>query len=218
MTRTTNAPSTSRTGGADVASWVAATAIGGTVLIALGAFWLSFTALTDLAARAGIPSGQAWVWPLIVDGVIVVATISVVALAPHGRRATWYPWTLLVLGAVVSVAGNATHAGVAAPGEVPPLLAAGIAAVPPLVLLAVTHLTVELTSRTTRRPRAPRISATPNPAPKAGVTTRPLGRSDVVTDRRERARGLRRDGWSNRRIAEELGVHASTVGRWLTSA
>lgn len=58
-----------------VARWVVGTAIGGTVLIAVGAFWLSFTALTDLAVRAGIPAGQAWVWPLIVDGIIVVVLL-----------------------------------------------------------------------------------------------------------------------------------------------
>ena len=69
------------------------TAITGTVFIAAGAFWLSFTALADLARRSGIDAGQAWAWPLIVDGIIVVATVAVVALASQ-RRPTWYPWTL----------------------------------------------------------------------------------------------------------------------------
>ena len=41
------------------------TAITGTVFIAAGAFWLSFTALADLARRSGIDAGQAWAWPLI---------------------------------------------------------------------------------------------------------------------------------------------------------
>ena len=35
------------------------------------------------------------------------------------------------------------------------------------------------------------------------------------SDRRERAAVLRAEGWSNRRIAAELEVHPSTVGRWL---
>ena len=47
--------------------WAARTAIAGTCLIAFGAFWLSFTALADLAARSGIAPRQAWAWPLIVD-------------------------------------------------------------------------------------------------------------------------------------------------------
>ena len=87
------------------------TAITGTVFIAAGAFWLSFTALADLARRSGIDAGQAWAWPLIVDGIIVVATVAVVALASQ-RRPTWYPWTLLAAGAVVSVTANAIHANV----------------------------------------------------------------------------------------------------------
>lgn len=127
------------------------TAVAGTVLIALGAFWLSFTALADLARRSGISEGQAWAWPLIVDGIIVVATVSVVALAGH--RAAWYPWMLLAAGALVSVTANALHAVIAADADVPGLLAAAVAAVPPLVLLAITHLTVILT-----RPIAPNNS------------------------------------------------------------
>ncbi|MDN5824706.1 MAG: helix-turn-helix domain-containing protein, partial [Micrococcaceae bacterium] len=85
----------------------------------------------------------AWAWPLIVDGIIVVATVSVVALAGH--RAAWYPWMLLAAGALVSVTANAIHAVIAADADVPQLLAASVAAVPPLVLLAITHLTVILT-------------------------------------------------------------------------
>jgi len=61
------------------------TAVAGTVFIAIGTFWLSFTALADLAARSGIGTGQAWARPLIVDGIIVVATVAVVALA--GQKA-----------------------------------------------------------------------------------------------------------------------------------
>ncbi|WP_230198276.1 DUF2637 domain-containing protein [Flaviflexus massiliensis] len=66
------------------------------MFIAIGAFWLSFTSLADLAARSGIGAGQAWAWPLIVDDIIVVATVAVVALA--GQKAAWYPWALLIGG------------------------------------------------------------------------------------------------------------------------
>ncbi len=81
------------------------TAVAGTVFIAIGAFWLSFTALADLAARSGIGTGQAWARPLVVDGIVVVATVAVVALA--GQKAAWYPWALLIGGAVVSGTANA---------------------------------------------------------------------------------------------------------------
>ncbi|MHB1063610.1 MAG: DUF2637 domain-containing protein [Georgenia sp.] len=123
--------------------WAVLTAVSGTVFIAAGAFWLSFTALADLAVRSGIGAGQAWAWPLIVDGIIVVATVAVVALA--GQKAAWYPWTLLIGGALMSVTANAIHAIVTADADVPDMLAAAVAAVPPVVLLAITHLTVILT-------------------------------------------------------------------------
>ena len=125
-----------------IAVW---TAVVGTVFIAVGAFWLSFTALADLAHASGIAATQAWAWPLIVDGIIVVGTVAVVALA--GQRGAWYPWMLLMIGAAVSVAANSIHAVVAADADVLPVLAASVAAVPPLVLLAITHLTVVLTQR-----------------------------------------------------------------------
>ncbi|HCG2982176.1 DUF2637 domain-containing protein [Corynebacterium striatum] len=193
------------------------TALAGTVLIALGAFWLSFTALADLARRSGISEGQAWAWPLIVDGIIVVATVSVVALAGH--RAAWYPWMLLAAGALVSVTANAIHAVIAADADVPGLLAASVAAVPPLVLLAITHLTVILT-----RPIPPAATPTATHSAPSGSTGVTAEHDDDVSalsldsgehDRRAVAAGLREQGWSNKRIATHFGVHPSTVGRWL---
>lgn len=194
--------------------WAALTAVAGTVFIAAGAFWLSFTSLADLAARSGIGAGQAWAWPLIVDGIIVVATVAVVALA--GQRSAWYPWALLVGGALVSVTANAIHAVVAADADVPRMLAASVAAVPPVVLLAITHLTVILT-RTTDPATALADAAEAMPALPSGETevTR---REDGVVDRRALGWELREAGWSNKRIARELGVHPSTVGRWFAVA
>ncbi|WP_282836735.1 DUF2637 domain-containing protein [Microbacterium flavum] len=196
------------------------TAITGTVFIAAGAFWLSFTALTDLARRSGIDAGQAWAWPLIVDGIIVVATVAVVALA-NQRRPTWYPWTLLAAGAVVSVTANAIHAIIAADADVPPVLAASVAAIPPLVLLSITHLTVILT-RPTQTPTAQTLEEVP-----VGVTheeavdvrpvLEPAAPALLVGDRHAEAVQLREvEGWSNKRIARHMGVHPSTVGRWFT--
>lgn len=193
--------------GLDRRRWAVVTAVAGTVFIAAGAFWLSFTSLADLARRSGIGSGQAWAWPLIVDGIIVVATVAVVALS--GNRAAWYPWALLVGGAVVSVAANAIHAVLGADADVPSALAALVAAVPPVVLLAITHLTVILTGSDLDS----EILAT--------VVTN--GDLDLVEGvefdpgRRTHAAELRDEGWSNKKIARELSVHPSTVGRWFAA-
>lgn len=247
--------------------WAVVAAASGTVVIGAGAFWLSFTALADLAVRSGIAEGQAWVWPILVDGLIVVATVAVVALDRH--RSAWYPWTLLIAGALVSVTANAAHAIVAASISVPGVMAAIVASVPPLVLLASTHLTVILIRSTTPplsndkpelteaaddempqlqavgHPAAitavPRTEAEtapepepehleplesepadpePEPGPETQTPTPPQAasaesaRSGKDADRRTRAEALREVGWSNKAIARELGVHASTVGRW----
>lgn len=248
--------------------WAVITAVAGTVFIAGGAFWLSFTALADLATRSGVGSSQAWAWPLIVDGIIVVATVAVVALA--GQQPAWYPWALLTGGALVSVTANAIHAVVAADADVPGMLAAAVAAVPPVVLLAITHLTVILTRpQLAAEPPAstdesaigtaaieepgpnaewePVSAGTPPDAVKATALSAPTPpendpiaapgmrqasadrradpQGDAATDaaadsadRRARAAALRGQGWSNKKIARDLGVHPSTVGRWFTSA
>lgn len=186
-------------------------AVAGTVFIALGAFWLSFTSLSALARACGIPASRAWMWPLIVDGVIVVATVSVVAISStQDRRAVRYPWLLLTAGAAVSVLANASHAIVAADARVPSVLAALVAAVPPVVLVAITHLTVELT----RRPHP--LPTTADTAGRAMPrSARPAKRVDADGSVGE-ARRLRADtSLTNREIAVRLGVHPSTVGRWL---
>ncbi len=203
-------PATSDGSSGRVAVW---TAVAGTVFIAAGAFWLSFTALRDLAARSGVSAGQAWAWPLIVDGIIVVSTVSVVALAGH--RATWYPWLLLLGGALVSVAANAIHAVVTADTDVPDVLAASVAAVPPVVLLAITHLTVVLTRRFST-----------DPAPASSMDDAVPGVVDDVASAepsplespRELAARLHEHGVSNKAIARFAGVHPSTVGRWLAGS
>ncbi|WP_457852547.1 DUF2637 domain-containing protein [Rathayibacter soli] len=178
-----------------------ATAVAGTVFIAAGAFWLSFTALADLARRSGIAAQEAWAWPLIVDGIIVVATVAIVVLA--GQPGAWYPWLLLATGALVSVTANAMHAIAAADADVPGPLAACVAAVPPLVLLAITHLTVVLT-----RPAISGVATTADGSIREAE--RPAGARQVAVR-------LHGQGHSNKAIARQLGVHPSTVGRWFAA-
>jgi hypothetical protein len=118
-----------------------AAALSITVGIGVGSFVLSFTALADLAARAGIPERLAWLWPCIVDGTILQATMAVVALAGledqrHNRR---YFWIVLSVSAAVSVVANGWHAMLPSSAPLSPWLAAAIAVVAPVSLLAATH-------------------------------------------------------------------------------
>lgn len=121
-----------------------ATAVAITVFIAAISFVLSFASLADLAARTVWPGRLAWLWPIIVDGTIVLATMALVAFSayPEQRGPRRYFWALLAAGATVSVAGNALHAMLPTEMAGQPLGSWGagaLACVPPLALVLVTH-------------------------------------------------------------------------------
>ncbi|MBF4999332.1 DUF2637 domain-containing protein [Nocardia sp. BSTN01] len=108
------------------------------VIVGVGAaaFRLSFATLRDLAKLAHIPASDAWLFPLIIDGTIVQATAGALVLAKSAER-KFFTWVLMV-GALVSVAGNSIHA-VAAGKELPAWLCAIVAAIAPISLLVDTH-------------------------------------------------------------------------------
>ncbi|WP_305779286.1 DUF2637 domain-containing protein [Nocardia nova] len=108
------------------------------VIVGVGAaaFRLSFATLRDLAKLAHIPASDAWLFPLIIDGTIVQATAGALVLAKSAER-KFFTW-VLVVGALVSVAGNSIHA-VAAGRELPAWLCAVVAAIAPISLLVDTH-------------------------------------------------------------------------------
>jgi len=62
-------------------------ATGMTLLIAAAAFRLSFTALRSLAIVADVPTGEAWLWPVIIEGSMTQATVALLALAHSRSRA-----------------------------------------------------------------------------------------------------------------------------------
>jgi hypothetical protein len=154
-----------------------------TVGIGAASFVLSFAALRDLAARAGISERLAWLWPLIVDGTILQATMAVVTLAGHRDqdRSRRYFWIVLSSSAAVSVGANALHALIAGSGPLSPWLAAAIAVVAPVGLLASTHglsLLIRVGSRPARtgadhRPRAVASVEHPTAAPPPAVGEEP---------------------------------------------
>ncbi|MDV8022244.1 DUF2637 domain-containing protein [Rhodococcus sp. IEGM 1330] len=113
------------------------TARRGTVFLSLVCFAISYIALADLARIAGL-GPEAYLWPVMIDGTIVVGTVAVVALG--GDRTAW---SLLAASALASIAGNGIHAWLT-PGS---WISVGVALTPPVFLLWVTHLTVRLGRR-----------------------------------------------------------------------
>ena len=121
--------------------WVQPTSAAGVLGIGSAAFLLSYDALHSLALASGVRPGLARIWPGVLDGFIVVATLTVVA-AKRASRPTWYPWALVVLFSAASVAFNILHAvdqALAPAGWV----AALVFAMPPVALVLATHLLLQ---------------------------------------------------------------------------
>jgi Protein of unknown function (DUF2637) len=115
-----------------------------TVFIALVSFVLSFTSIQELAAQSAWVGWKSWLWPLILDGLIILATLAIVALAPY-RDQFWkrvFLWLVLGTAALVSIGCNGLHAWLATE-HLPVWMrwgSAGLACVPPVALLATTHI------------------------------------------------------------------------------
>ncbi|MFI6220906.1 DUF2637 domain-containing protein [Nocardia salmonicida] len=153
------------------------------LVIGGAAFVLSFAALRDLAIRAHTPNELAWLFPVIVDGTIIQATIAVLALADSPER-TFFT-RVLIAGATVSIGGNIAHALVSGHGA----LAAILAVIAPAALLLDTHgLAVLLRSRNTppTEPATPAVAvdvvepAVPEPVPAPRPTSSPIPQASVL--------------------------------------
>ncbi len=115
-------------------------AIIGTIAIATASFVLSFTALTELVVEYSSAGKHAWMWAIALDGLIVVASMALVAMAGESARSRAWAFMLLIGGVMLSTVANVTHSVLGGYGPI----GAIIAAVPPLMLAAITHLTVQL--------------------------------------------------------------------------
>ena len=116
------------------------TAIAVTALLALGSFILSFSALWDIATEIWPQRELSWIAPVIVDGTILQATISLVAAAgDESRRSRQFFWFLLTTAAAISIAGNALHAYISETARLDPMVAVIGGTIPPAFLLLSTH-------------------------------------------------------------------------------
>ncbi|MEV6135231.1 DUF2637 domain-containing protein [Nocardia sp. NPDC051990] len=164
-----------------------------TALIAIGAFWLSFTALRSLAITAGIPHREAWLWPLIIEGSMAQATVALLALAHSGDH---------------SDSGSATTEPCAPHNTCTP--SATPASTQPEVMIDSDHAR-------TPPPIADRTDAEFRELAALLCARDPGRRRDPDTV----ARALTHhhlDGWTPTRIARELNKSRSTISRILSDA
>lgn len=119
-----------------------------TVAIALMAFILSFDALRTLAVACGVQPGLSWMFPLIIDAPVLAFTWATWVFKTRGLGQA-YPWAMLLVFSAVSLIGNALHAH---PVETNGLLlpdwgASLLMTMPPVALLATSHMIVRAASR-----------------------------------------------------------------------
>ena len=161
-----------------------------TVAIALMAFILSFDALRTLAVACGVQPGLSWMFPLIIDAPVLAFTWATWVFKTRGLGQA-YPWAMLLVFSAVSLVGNALHAH---PVETNGLLlpdwgASLLTTMPPVALLATSHMIVRAASRSFDmdgpEPAAGAVPDVPrdmdNPAPKAPVGAEPAAEAVETT-------------------------------------
>ncbi|MCI2423841.1 DUF2637 domain-containing protein [Saccharopolyspora sp. K220] len=120
-----------------------------TLLVALGAAYVSYRHGRDFARRFGADGTTATLWPLIVDGLLTLATIELwKASHHHGTRGQWKAWLSFTLGIGLSLCANIASA------PEPSVFAIAVATCPPLALL----LSVELLNQALKRHHAAKIT------------------------------------------------------------
>lgn len=91
--------------GSSAAYWCALSMTG---LLAVCAFVLSFNALQDLAARAGIDHRLAWLWPIAVDASIAQCTVALLSLSRQQSTAPVSSATVAMRAAIGSQVAEAS--------------------------------------------------------------------------------------------------------------
>jgi hypothetical protein len=124
------AEQTGRSGWARWTVWAAG------LVVALGAGVATAHGLYEVALAAGTPKVLAWLYPLITDGLALVAYATTARLSSHGRS---YAWTVVVIAAGLSGLTQASYlaGGVA---SAPPGLRFAIGAWPAIAAAVVAHL------------------------------------------------------------------------------
>jgi Protein of unknown function (DUF2637) len=115
--------------------WTYRVSAAGVLVLAVAAFTLSYDALHQLALDSRVRPALAWLWPVVIDGTIVIALLTVLA----AKRATvpaGYPWALAGVFSLASVAFNIAHAP-----DRP--VARLVFAMAPVALVLTTHLLMQ---------------------------------------------------------------------------
>jgi len=120
----------------------------GTLAVTAAGFTLSFDAIRAVAVAAHIRPSWAWMMPVAVDGSMAVATVVAIVLYKITGKHRAYPWLVLAVGILVSMASNGLHATgtLGAPVELETPVRVAVATVPAVMLALSFHLLATLVS------------------------------------------------------------------------
>ena len=168
------------------------------LVVALGAAVATAHGLFEVAVAARVPVGVAWIYPLITDGLALVAYTATARLRGGAAR---YAWSVVIVAAGLSglaqavfLAGPAPAPG-APPVEADAVLRFGVGAWPAIAAAVVAHLLYLLAETPTDQPADGRVRPEPDagsgPRVRATITVPPLGRTPVERpDTVERGTGV----------------------------
>jgi hypothetical protein len=129
--------------------------------VALGAAVATAHGLYEVALAAAVPSGIAWLYPLITDGLALVAYGATARLSGSAAR---YAWAMVVVAAGLSGLAQAAFLASGATLDASPVLRFGIGAWPAVAAAIAAHLLYLLAS----------------PAESAPVAVQPLSNRPAV--------------------------------------
>ncbi|HWD05813.1 MAG TPA: DUF2637 domain-containing protein [Amycolatopsis sp.] len=116
----------------NLALWVQCACTG---LVAVGAAYASYRHGREFALRFGADMSTASIWPLLVDGLLTIATVELWKKRKVGREhSRWVAWSAFVFGIGLSLLANVGSAPVESPLQVV------VAACPPVALLFAVEL------------------------------------------------------------------------------
>ncbi|MEW9532879.1 DUF2637 domain-containing protein [Microbispora sp. NPDC049125] len=159
---------------------ILSTTIASVVALALIAGSISYRHLHLLALRHGESPWTAALLPLSVDGMVLCASMALLADSRRGKRGGVLPWTLLVIGSLASVAANIAVAE-------PSIIGRAVAAWPAFAMIG----GLEMAFRLVRQSVAQRLSPGESTAISASVSSD--GPAHVAGG--QRGRTLQREAW-----------------------
>lgn len=174
----------------------------GALAVTIAGFALSFDAIRAVGQAAHMRADWAWLLPVSVDGAMAVATVAAVVLHRLTGKTAWYPWTVVLVGAAISVACNGLHATgkQGQPLELAAEIRFAVSAIPAVMLAMSVHLLVVLIDVAAKRvempteedrkqavlpqtsPASTPLPSTRPPAPTNPIAAKPFDDGPVVLD------------------------------------